>query len=158
MDNIEWIWDETAMDKKAIKSGKENRDTVLGRLRRLVGAKKYLVDSDIKTIFKNQVNRIGDILDELDKQLENRPRRVDGTEFKKWERQGLKAAWELHIDEKWKNAVAKFERVLDRWSGLLEDTHCSKQRPPTAADDKKFCDQHKKMEREYQRLTWSKPW
>jgi hypothetical protein len=158
MDNTKWIWNERKMDKMARNPGKENRDVVLTRLRRLVGAKKYLVDNDIRAIFKDQVDRMGAILDELDKQLENRPRTVDGTVFNKWKQQGLKAAWELHVDEKWRNAVAKFEKVIDRWSGLLEDTHCSKQTPPTAADDKKFCEQHKKMESEYQSLTWSKPW
>lgn len=146
------------MDRLARKPGEENRDLVLGRLRRLVGAKKYLVDDEIKRIFKNQVDRIGAILDELDKELEVRPRKVDGKQYKNWKRQGLKAAWELHVDEKWNNAVQKHEKVIDRWSGLLEDTHCPKQSPPTAAEDKNFCAQLKKMEAEYQSLTWSKPW
>jgi hypothetical protein len=146
------------MDKRAQKSGKENRDVVLVRLRRLVGAKKYLLDDKVKEIFKNQVNRIGVILDELDKQIENRPRKVGGKKYNNWKRQGLKAAWELHVDEKWKNAIEKHSKVMDRWSGLLEDVHCSKQSLPTAPDDIKFCDQHKKMEAEYQSLTWSKPW
>ncbi|KAF2821656.1 hypothetical protein CC86DRAFT_373485 [Ophiobolus disseminans] len=161
-DRTKMIWTETTMDKWA--KTKAKRLTVLGRLRLAIGARKYLTETKVKTIFKAQKERMGKILDELDTAMSAHPRQevnaLTGvtTKFQAWKKQNLLTEWNTFMDEKWANAVAKHKKVMDKWVNALDDNHCQSQTKKTQ-DDKEFCERLRKLQKEYAAgPAFSKPW
>ncbi|KAL9617420.1 MAG: hypothetical protein Q9160_007777 [Pyrenula sp. 1 TL-2023] len=130
-DGSAMIFDQNKM--KTWLPDKDGRYEVLIRLRRVLGAQKYLNEPDIIKIFKNQKTRMGDILDKLDTAMNTHPRKIKDdttgavtTTYNVWEKQDLLAEWNAHMDEKWKQATAKQKKVMDTYLQKLDDAHCKK--------------------------------
>jgi hypothetical protein len=103
--------------KAAINSPDINRARVaLIRLKWLMGARKYMKVSAIKTIFKKQKERIGTILDELDTELTKQPAAPG---FTAWKKQGLKAYWDAYMNEKFRTAKSRGEGDMDTYLTMM---------------------------------------
>ncbi|KAL9621687.1 MAG: hypothetical protein Q9160_003940 [Pyrenula sp. 1 TL-2023] len=140
-DDVPMIWNEGTM-KTMVKS---NRNKVLERLRLTLGAQKYLTETKVKDIFKDQKTRMGNILDNLDKEMETHPRaEVNATTgakttYHSWKRQELLTEWNAFMDSKWDAATVKHKLVMDTWTKRLNEAHCKKPGKKGKADGE-FCD------------------
>ena len=129
-----------------------NAKLALQKLRSLMGARKYMRDENIAKIFGKQVsrilhdsgtsetlannfasilqvNRMGNMLDKLDKALEQQTREGRGTgTYTPWKRQQLKAFWDEYMNERFLVAKTRTIRDMDKYIALL-DTHWGKNAP-----------------------------
>lgn len=151
-----------------IKYVKTNRDKVLERLRLLLGARTYLVNPKVIAIFKKQKERMGAIIDQLDKDMETHIRTststdpvtgaVTTTPYTAWKKQNLLTEWNAYMDTKWTDATAKHKKVMDTFVNDLDDTHCQSRAKKSSADQQ-FCDRLRKLQTAYSTVTaFSKPW
>lgn len=147
------------MDKKVT----GDRLKVLERLRLVLGAQNYLAEDKIKDIFKNQKTRMGNIIDELDKQMKDHRREVvdaKGTKktYNAWTEQGLKDKWDKYMDSKWTTATTKQKKFMDKYIDALDDKQCVN---PAKKDSNQrdFCDKLGKLKTAYGKVkAFSKPW
>lgn len=141
-------------------------------MRLLLGARIYLVDPRVITIFKNQKERMGKIIDQLDTDMETHTRLTTQTSidpvtgavttrtvsYTPWKKQNLLTEWNKYMDTKWADATAKHKKVMDKFIKALSDQHCRLQAMKTA-NDKKFCQRLDKLKIEYRKVkAFSKPW
>lgn len=154
------VWTEKSMDKLVT----SNRNRVLERMRLQLGARRYLTETKVKDIFKNQKTRMGTILDELDTNMANHARVVTDpttgtkTTYTAWTKQNLLTEWNTFIDTKWTDAVAKHKKVMDKYINALDDKHCQSS-PKMSTSDKEFCSRLRKLQTQYSTATaLDKPW
>lgn len=143
---------------------KINRNKVLERMRLLLGARTYLLEPKIAKIFKDQKERMGKIIDELDTEMEKHPYvRTDpatGNQvtFKAWKKQNLLNEWNAHMDTKWDAATAKFKKTIDKFGKDLNNRDYKKRKMMNKAD-KEFCTRLVSMSNHYNSITtFSRPW
>jgi len=129
-----------------------NAKLAMQKLRGLMGARKYMRDENIAKIFGKQVsralrgsdisetlannsapilqvNRMGDMIDKLDKALEQQTRTGRGTgTYTPWKRQQLKAFWDEYMNERFLVAKTRTFRDMDNYIALL-NTHWGKNAP-----------------------------
>lgn len=147
-----------------------NRDKVLERLRLLLGARTYLVDPKVVAIFKKQKERMGEMIDQLDTDMETHTRTTTQTttdangqtttttvSYTPWKKQDLLTEWNTYMDTKWSDAIAKHKKVMDKYTDDLEDKHCLTN--PSKSADRQFCERLRKLQTAYRGATaFSKPW
>ncbi|CAI6330997.1 unnamed protein product [Periconia digitata] len=160
-DTIPFIWNLKTM----LTYTKTNRNKVLERMRLLIGARTYLLSPKVSTIFKDQKERMGEIIDKLDSEMENHP--YVGTDaagnpvtYKAWKKQGLLDEWNKHMDKKWDDATAKFKKTIDKFGKELKKVHCEKKKgKKMSKGDKEFCGRLVEVSRQYNGVsTFARPW
>ena len=165
-DKVEYIWTKATMDKYV--RDKTKRSKVLERMRLLLGARTYLVDSRVKEIFKNQKERMGAMIDQLDTDMQTHTRSTTVTDpvtgttttetFRPWVKQNLLAEWNTYMDQKWMTATAKHTKVMDYFINALDDQNCQSQ-PKMSSADRTFCTNLRTLETNYRTATiFTVPW
>lgn len=92
------------------------------KLKWIYGARQYLKDPHVKSIFKKQKERIGGVLDALDTEMENQPKtNSKGEQQDAWKKQGLKALWDEYMEEKFEMAEKRSKHDMDKYIRLLEN-------------------------------------
>ena len=147
-----------------------DRDKVHERLRLLLGARTYLADPTVVDIFKKQKERMGDIIDRLDSEMETRARTTTVTtvnpngqtvattvSYTPWKKQNLLQEWNTYMDTKWADATAKHKKVMDKYTDALEDKYCLTN--PSNGNDRRFCERLRDLQKQYRNgAAFSKPW
>lgn len=134
----------------------------LVKLKLILGARLYHKSPKIEAIFKKQKERIGDVLDALDTELERNPKEKGGVRFHAWKRQGLKAYWDQYMDEKFEIAKRRSERDMNMYLDMLKKYWHPKQ--GTTANDKDliiFWSQIKRLDTAWEKEkleSWEAPW
>lgn len=163
-DKVEYIWTKTDMDGLV----KTNRNKVLERMRLLLGARTYLVDTKVKDIFKAQKERMGAMFDQLDTDMQTHTRTATVTDpvtgktstesYRPWVKQNLLTEWNTYMDQKWTDATAKHAKVMNYFINELDDKHCQSRNKQTQAD-KDFCTNLRTLQTNYRTATvFSQPW
>jgi hypothetical protein len=90
-------------------------------LKYLMGARKYMRNPKIAIIFKKQKNRIGEMLDRLDKELAKHPRHdvSKPQRFTAWKPQKLKAFWDEYMNEKFMTAHLRTHNEMDTYLAMF---------------------------------------
>lgn len=126
----------------------------LQRMRSIVGAYLYFTEKKVDAIFVAQVDRIGDMLENLEKALAENPRiveregeTVDGViqprkvTFDKWQPLDLKKKWYEFMDEAYRNADEKAQKFMkkniDRLNEEYKDRKMIDQKKVDGEKDKK---------------------
>jgi hypothetical protein len=140
----------------------QDRYKVLERVRLTLGAQKYLTDENVKTVFNTQKERMGAMLDDLDKAMMQHPRRVVDAQgnvvsYAPWKQQALRGDWNSFLDAKWNEAVAKNQKVVKTYTEALGAVHCSGVLANQA--DREFCERLGELRRQAaDTRQFSKPW
>jgi hypothetical protein len=92
------------------------------KLKWLMGAREYLKVPNVAAILKNQKNRIGDILDELDTEMEKHQldKGRSGGILDAWKKQDLKAKWDNYMNYKFNLAKSRCTHDMDKFLPMLE--------------------------------------
>jgi hypothetical protein len=108
-------------------------------MRGVMGVFKYMQDSDVRRIFRDEKIRIGAVLDGIDKSLPQTPRVVSSPRgartFTPWQTLGLGAKWDDYMNAVFKTAKDKGLRFIEENLELLEDEYISQIALDKAKDD-----------------------
>jgi hypothetical protein len=149
-------------NKKLLPKEIDNAKEVLLDLKYLMGVRSYMRDTAIAKIFKKQKERIGDMLDALDKDMKNHQRvnskkkdEIYGT----WAPQQLKTLWDEYMNERFKIANKRITHDMDTFLALLEKEWAKKKDsdPMEIAFDT-LIDKVKKEWVKEKAQAWTSPW
>lgn len=90
-----------------------------------MGVRKYMKDPLIKGFFRDQKERIGEALDALDQKLPNQRKVVNGVTQRAWTNQGLKAEWDIYMNERFKVGVDRVHNDMDKSLPQLETKYAA---------------------------------
>ena len=131
------------------------------KLKWLLAARLYVKNPEIKAIFKKQKERIGDVLDLLDTEMQNRPKTNNkGEVMGAWEKQGLKALWDEYMEEKFATAKSRSEYDMDKYLRLIEGKWSRSVTGTQENDRLVFALQVKKLKAAWaaEKNSWTAPW
>ncbi|KAJ4298083.1 hypothetical protein N0V90_005982 [Kalmusia sp. IMI 367209] len=134
--------------------------TALLDLKYLMGARSYMRQPVIADIFSKQKNRIGEILDKLDKELPKHRKIARSVEFELWKPQQLKSFWDEYMDERFNLANLRVNHDMDTYLAMLKKEWAV---PAGSRDQnlKGFYNLITKVEKQWhqeKRRAWKKPW
>jgi hypothetical protein len=117
--------------QKVTKYGQPNDQPriAIQKLRSVVGAFIYMTDDRVNTIFINQVNRIGQQLENLELALNKNPRKVkkrnDDREVQldPWKHLDLRKKWFEYMDDVYENANKKGREFMEKNIKRLKDEY-----------------------------------
>jgi hypothetical protein len=108
-------------------------------MRGVMGVFKYMQDSDVRRIFRDEKIRIGAVIDGIDKSLHQTPRVVSSPRgartFTPWKKLGLGAKWDEYMNDVFKKAKDKGLKFIEDNLELLEDEYISQIALDKAKDD-----------------------
>jgi hypothetical protein len=131
------------------------------KLKWLLAARLYVKNPEIKAIFKKQKERIGDVLDLLDTEMEKQPKTKNaGVVMGAWKKQGLKALWDEYMEEKFKTAKSRSEHDMDKYLRLMEGKWSRTVTGTSENDRLVFALQVKKLKAAWaaEKNSWTAPW
>ncbi|KAF1969577.1 hypothetical protein BU23DRAFT_238666 [Bimuria novae-zelandiae CBS 107.79] len=124
-------------------------------LKYLLGARRCMRSPAIAAIMKEQVNRMGDILDKIDRELPSDPKDKNNP----WVSQSMGALWKEYMEERFRIANSRTEKDMDEYFEELRDTWSKS--PTTGLATKHFAQEIRKLHAEWmkeKRIPWKKPW
>jgi hypothetical protein len=125
----------------------------VARVRSVIGAFRYLQETEIVNILKREKKRIGVVIEALDKELPKTPRKDGATTYKPWGTLGLGAKWDTYMEGVYKTAKDKGTKFVDDNIKRLKDEYTSQK----AKDAAKGWDDTKKSKKERNEIKeWSK--
>jgi hypothetical protein len=130
------------------------------KLKWLLAARLYVKNPEIKAIFKKQKERIGDVLDLLDTEMEKQPKTKNGNKLGAWKKQGLKALWDQYMEEKFTTAKSRSKHDMDKYLRLLEGKWSRTVTGTSENDRLVFALQVKKLKAAWaaEENSWTAPW
>lgn len=91
------------------------------RLKFLMGARMYMRMPQVHAIFKLQKERIGTMLEAIERELtKTNLRENDRKTIEPWKPQGLKALWDKYMNERFQKAQTRVNTDMDTYLALLE--------------------------------------
>lgn len=114
---IEW--------SKPPKKGNKVQDTreAIQRIRSVIGVFLYMKEPEIAKIFKEEKERIGKVLDAIDKELPKTPRIKGKVTFTPWKPLGLGDRWDKYMDKVFKTAKDKGTEFVETNIERLKDEY-----------------------------------
>lgn len=145
---------EKKKNKEGLKFGEphEQPRVAIQRMRSIVGAYIYLKEKRVNTIFVNQVNRIGQQLENIERALPNNPRIVEKTRpertvtYAAWKYLNLRKKWFEHMNEVYERANNKAQDFMNiNMKRLKEEYNDGKMLKQSDIDKEKDKDKREAM-------------
>lgn len=135
---------------------------VLLDLKYLMGVRAYMRDAAIAKIFKKQKERIGEMLDALDKQMQNHQRvnsKKTDDKYGTWAPQNLKTLCGEYMDERFTIASKRISNDMDTFLALLvKEWAKTKTSDPMEIAFGTLIDKVKKEWVKEKAQAWKSPW